>query len=430
MNWKKPVYIAAGLVAGFVLGGYLVAQQPDEQTTAATTQPTAAEATTEAAPQVPTEPVKSAEITPDARTLLDELSQAYKSVKTLSMKGTVKALFDVGGENVNQSIDFTADYASPNKFRFAIKDALDLGSTGEKVYIYSGAEKVYKTADAPKDALHLTNLMYPIPMIISRQNPSLMLLLSDNPAEEAILGATKVSKAEDTTIDDTAYPTLHVESAEGDVTLVLDPSSHLLRRMAVDMKKQLSSQGEQDVKEATVTFDYSLQDTAAAFAEDHFNWTPPADARDAATLQPPNPSDALLNSEAPGFTLKDFAGADISLATQKGNVVVLDFWATWCPPCVVSLPELDTFAKSAGNNVKVFAVNLQEDQQTAQKFMKDQQLSLNVLLDTDGAVAMSYKVQTIPSTIVIGKDGKVAATFLGAGQQEQIEAAVKAALAQ
>ena len=68
---------------------------------------------------------------------------------------------------------------------------------------------------------------------------------------------------------------------------------------------------------------------------------------------------------------------------------MLDFWATWCVPCVASLPSLDAFAKKHGDaGVKVFAVNIKEDKEAVGQFVSDRKLSLSVLLDTDGAAGL------------------------------------------
>jgi thiol-disulfide isomerase/thioredoxin len=99
--------------------------------------------------------------------------------------------------------------------------------------------------------------------------------------------------------------------------------------------------------------------------------------------------------------------------------VVLDMWATWCPPCRASLPHLDKLYQSVKDKgVNVFAVNLQEEQEDVEKFVKTTKLTVPVLLDKDGAVAQSYKASAIPQTVVIGKDGKVTKVFVGFGGEE------------
>ncbi len=128
---------------------------------------------------------------------------------------------------------------------------------------------------------------------------------------------------------------------------------------------------------------------------------------------------------APDFTLKQLDDHDVKLSSLKGNVVVLDFWATWCGPCVASLPKLNELnQQESPHGLKVIAVNLQEDKDTVQAFVSKKNWTLPVVLDTDGAVATLYKADAIPQTVVIGKDGTIKKVFVGGGNEEAITALV------
>ena len=149
----------------------------------------------------------------------------------------------------------------------------------------------------------------------------------------------------------------------------------------------------------------------------------------------PKQADAksLEGQPAPVFTLATIQGKDVSLAKEKGNVVVLDFWATWCPPCRESLPHLQKFHEDkelADKGLKVFAVNLKEDKDTAKNYVQQNNLTFPVPLDKVGGVATKYKVRGIPTTVIVGRDGKVAKVFVGFGQgsEERMRAAIKDAL--
>jgi thiol-disulfide isomerase/thioredoxin len=122
--------------------------------------------------------------------------------------------------------------------------------------------------------------------------------------------------------------------------------------------------------------------------------------------------ESLKGEAAPDFSLKTPGGQEVALASDKGSVVVLDFWATWCGPCVASLPKIDALAKEH-SDVKFYAVNIRESAEKVNKFMEAKNLSLPVLLDKDGSVAKAYLASAIPQTVVIGKDGVVQAVFIG-----------------
>jgi len=115
----------------------------------------------------------------------------------------------------------------------------------------------------------------------------------------------------------------------------------------------------------------------------------------------------MTGREAPAFALTNLDGEDVSLASHAGDeVVVLDFWATWCGPCRMSMPKVDE-AKQAleGEPVVFYAVNVQEPQAAVEAFLDETGLDLDVLLDSGGTAAVDYLVQGIPVMMVIDRDG-------------------------
>jgi peroxiredoxin len=125
----------------------------------------------------------------------------------------------------------------------------------------------------------------------------------------------------------------------------------------------------------------------------------------------------LVGAPAPDFELAMLGeGKRFHLARRKGQVIVLDFWATWCGPCVKSMPEVERVAREfADRNVALVAVNLQEPAEKVAEMLKRTQLKVDVALDSNGAVAGKYGVTAIPQTVIIGADGNVARVFVGGG---------------
>lgn len=127
----------------------------------------------------------------------------------------------------------------------------------------------------------------------------------------------------------------------------------------------------------------------------------------------PNP-ESLVGQPAPDFKLAVLGGGEVELSKLKGQVVVLDFWATWCPPCREGLPIVTEVTDSMKDKGVVFyAVNQQEDEKTIQSFLDRTKLKLNVALDSTGKVGNLYQLDGIPQTVIIGKDGKVAKVHVG-----------------
>jgi thiol-disulfide isomerase/thioredoxin len=143
----------------------------------------------------------------------------------------------------------------------------------------------------------------------------------------------------------------------------------------------------------------------------------------------------LKGKTPPDFTLKTFDDKDdVTLSKLKGKVVVLDFWATWCPPCRASLPHIEKLAadkEKAKQGLVVLAVNDQEGKDKIAPFMTEQKFTFTVPMDSDGKVLTAYEIEGIPTTVVIGRDGLVRAVFVGFDSSEGgkgVDAAVEAAL--
>lgn len=113
---------------------------------------------------------------------------------------------------------------------------------------------------------------------------------------------------------------------------------------------------------------------------------------------------------APDFTLKDLDGVTVDLksVTGKNKVTILNFWATWCPPCRAEIPEFIEFVKEhQGEKVALVAVNLQEGQKKVAAFAETAGMNFPILLDEKGSVAQVYQIYAIPTTFFIDGSGVI-----------------------
>lgn len=144
----------------------------------------------------------------------------------------------------------------------------------------------------------------------------------------------------------------------------------------------------------------------------------------------------LEGKEAPDFELSPLGQSEtvVSLSDHLGeDVVVLDFWASWCPPCRDGLPILDDIAQAyADEAVQIYAINIREPEDTVQDFVDSIDLQLDVLMDDYAETAAAYDVSSIPQTVIIGKDGQVRDIHIGVGMgfQSDIEKALDTLLAE
>lgn len=117
-------------------------------------------------------------------------------------------------------------------------------------------------------------------------------------------------------------------------------------------------------------------------------------------------SEAAVGDVAPAFKLNPFAaGSSIETSDYKGKGVVLNFWASWCNPCVNELPLLNEAYKMAG--IDMVAINVGEDEETIRKFANRYELAFPIAMDREQEVKKQYRVVGLPLTVVIDESGRI-----------------------
>jgi len=125
-------------------------------------------------------------------------------------------------------------------------------------------------------------------------------------------------------------------------------------------------------------------------------------------------SPTAIGSEAPDFSVTDLEGNPIQFAELRGRPVIVNFWASWCVPCVEEFPILrDAHERHADDGLVVVGIVYQDRSQAAATFMSRQDATWAAAADPDGRVAEAYGVIGPPETFLIGRDGKIAARALG-----------------
>jgi DsbE subfamily thiol:disulfide oxidoreductase len=135
---------------------------------------------------------------------------------------------------------------------------------------------------------------------------------------------------------------------------------------------------------------------------------------------------AGIGDTAPKFTLTDLDGKRVSLKDYRGKKVILNFWATWCPPCVKEMPLLQEVYSEGKDNIEVIGINYNEDLERIRKFAAGHEIKFTILIDTDLKVSMDYGVIGLPVTFFIDKDGRIKDKFKGEINRKIIEERLKA----
>ncbi len=146
-------------------------------------------------------------------------------------------------------------------------------------------------------------------------------------------------------------------------------------------------------------------------------------------------SDSLspsVGGTAPGFTLKDINGRTVSLNDLKGKVVLLEFWATWCPPCRKSIPEIEALNRKFFNkDVVLLGINVEGDEalDNVKNFVNQYNMSYTVLVD-NGEASKKYQVSSIPALYLIDKNQRIVKRYIGfsPGLGEELSRQIEALL--
>lgn len=122
----------------------------------------------------------------------------------------------------------------------------------------------------------------------------------------------------------------------------------------------------------------------------------------------------IVGQPAPDFALRDLDGAVVTLSDLRGQVVWVNFWATWCRPCKEELPDIQKLQdEMRDDGLVVLAVNKEESAEDAAAYMRDAGLSLRTLLDRSGEVYEQYRLQGLPDSFFIDREGNLASIYYG-----------------
>lgn len=126
---------------------------------------------------------------------------------------------------------------------------------------------------------------------------------------------------------------------------------------------------------------------------------------------------------AAGDDYRDFTatltdGSTFTLSEHEGSVILLNFWATWCGPCVGEMPAFPRLLEKYGDDLTLIAVDLGEKAETVENFLERNGYEFSVALDPDGDIGSLYPTDGIPYTVLIGRDGKIASVHLGADKAD------------
>ena len=155
--------------------------------------------------------------------------------------------------------------------------------------------------------------------------------------------------------------------------------------------------------------------------------TPPASAQNGTDAA--NPADAQTETEddrftAPDFTVFDANGAEVRLSELFGKPIVVNFWASWCPPCKSEMPEFNKVYEEMGADILFMMIDLvdgqRETMEIGARYVADQGFTFPIYYDTKGEAGYNYSISSIPTTIFIDKDGYIITGAIGAIDEQTL----------
>jgi thiol-disulfide isomerase/thioredoxin len=384
---------------------------------------------------------------PKARAAFDEVAKAYKALTAYSDHGKFTIATSIGGRSAKREIPLALTFVRPNKLDFE-GDVVRVLCDG-KIFTTSVIPlKSYTTAAAPEKIVFETFREGPLGAVLfgGLTAPPMYILAklltdADPASAMAQLGTLQLAPADPNAKDaKPAVPSILVDlpDEQPDLLLSIDPATKLLTAIDFKVKPKPAAKGEPPGQALTVEHvGWNAGGIATTVAQDRsFAYAPPKDFTRVESIgqeHGPAQTNPMLGKPAPDFTLTVLDGPaktkTITKAELTGKVVVLDFWATWCGPCMKELPEIQKVIENyaqAGKDVVIVAVSQDSDpaeiselRKTVEKKLTDEKLSLqngsvgSIALDPSAAVGGAFDVQAIPTLVILDGKGVVQSVHVG-----------------
>jgi thiol-disulfide isomerase/thioredoxin/outer membrane lipoprotein-sorting protein len=365
---------------------------------------------------VPGQPL--ATIDDKSQQVLGAMSDHFAKLNGFAVAVNVKSQAKVAGREQNSTAKLTYVIRRPNQFDATYQTDESTGgrimADGKELVMYLPQFKQYtKTPQNPNQPLAHDILG----MLLNGA------LVTDNPINFLRMQVESISYVGKEKAGQFSAHHLRfgVDGAAVDLWLTDQPKPAPMR-MLVDRSKAVTQQTGQPAK-VIADITYTGWQFNPKLAKDRFEFKAPDGVRLVRQIQPPT-AEELVGQPAPDFELKTLDGKTVRLRDFKGKkAVVLDFWATWCGPCLVGLPAVQQVAEAAGDDVVFFAINKREDADTIKAFLKQHNFDPTVLLDTDNKVSDAYNAFSIPQSVFINKKGIVTSAKTGIPRASSMEEA-------
>jgi thiol-disulfide isomerase/thioredoxin len=373
-----------------------------------------------------------AQIPPADLELLEKVAATYKGLKRYLFEGEIQIELRSQTRPAGQRAPFRVAADGQGRVRDEVTGGPAAGmflSDGREYWIYNGQVGQYVHRPGGADSLFAK---YPNKgvggALIARFGnvASSVTRVTRRPNETLTVDGAK----HDCVVLEVSYiPGQHqARITEEPRVLWIDPATHLVLRQRSLLRAESPQFGGKVEQEESIVLtraklDPTLSDSLWVFRA-------PPGAREVADFDAgrADPGAAFTGKPAIDFTLKDLKGRAHSLKSLRGKVVLLDFWATWCGPCRITMPQVDKIHREYANRgVEVMSINVGETPKKAGDYMTKNGYAFTTLLDQDRAVSTQYRIDGIPTLVVIDPAGTVTDYLVGARDDVALRAALKKA---
>ncbi len=352
-----------------------------------------------------------------ARQVLETMVATYQKATSYTDNGILRLQAQVDNDKIDEPVPFAVTLVRPDKLfveayqalavcegkqmRALIKDLRD------QVLVKDLASPLTKKGFYSDRVLNMV-----LSQGVAGDPPQVMLLLDENPAAALSRQAKEPTLLEPAQIDGRDYDRVRLNRHDGVAVFWIDRQTHVLRRLEYpvdDLRRDLASRGHVD--HVVLTADFVAAQVDVPVDAKKFVFEVPAGTEQVKFFVQPRPAQ-LLSKKVPDFKLEGLDKKPISPADLAGKVVVVDFWATWCAPCKMSLPNLQNVYQKYKDNDRVAFLAVSVDQADVKKealldAMKEMAVTLPICRDTTGVLAAVFKTPDIPAMFIIGPDGIV-----------------------
>ncbi len=370
----------------------------------------------------------AAQNAPDARALLQQTGDALRHYQSFEIHQNV--VVETQGVSASRiEMPVTVAVVKPGKLR--IESNSETGSTlvlsdGENTYTYLGPLKQFarrNAASSPEAVMQSLN-----PGIgraieqLKNKEPYLTVKLVGE--ESVVVGGKRMDcYVVEATLDNIALPA-KMRLSDGVQRVWIDKASKITLKLKITATMQGGPLPD-DIP-MTQTVNVTLLKLNQPLPDSLFRFTPPEGVKEVPEFEGLVKATADLKGRpAPDFTLKSMDGKDYSLKDFRGQVVILDFWASWCTPCRADLPMLDKiYQEYQDQGLVMLGLNVGEGASTVGKFLAGAKVSFPVLITAGTETEQTYSVTAHPTVVLIDREGKVAFYHVGAGAEKELRSAL------